>query len=269
MKTNRPEILHYLTFKIETFMIKIILLLSLTATLNAQNINEKIIAASREGKIEDLNTYLKSDSADLNYKDQTGYTALDYAVEWYQLPAFIRLIEYTESKSKNADSNSEVEKLNQFVFAILQNDSSKISNFLTDGINVNQKHHSGYYPLSLAIRWHFIPITEMLLKNGAKVNVRNTNRYNTTPLMEATRNGSVRVGKLLIKYGAEINVGDINNDPAINWAVFFGYTDFVKLLLDNGSRSDMKGIDSGDDAMAIAKRLGHTDIIKLLESSTK
>jgi len=248
---------------------KIFLFLLVTASLNAQNINEKIIAASREGKIEDLNTYLKSDSTDLNYKDQTGYTALDYAVEWYQLPAFIRLIEFAESKSKNIHSNSYDEKLNQFVFAILQNDCSKISDFIKTGIDVNQKHHSGYYPISLAIRWHFIPIAEMLLKNGAKVNVRNSNRYNTTPLMEATRNGSVRVGKLLIKYGAEINVGDINNDPAINWAVFFGYTDFVKLLLDNGSRTDMKGADSSDDAIEIAKRLRHQEIIKLLETYKK
>ncbi len=250
-------------------MFKFIFLFFFAATLSAQNINEKILASSRDGNVDSLSVYLTGDSVNLNYKDQTGYTALDYAVEWYQLPVFIKLLEYSELKTKKTDAVPNDEKFTRLIFSILENDSVKVSGLLKTGIDVNQKHSSGYYPISLAIRWHFIPIATMLLEQGAKVNVKNTCRYNTTPLMEASRNGSVRVGKLLLKYGAEINTGDINNDPAINWAIFFGYTDFVKLLLDNGSRTDMKGTDSGDDAMAIAKRLGHQEIIKLLETYKK
>ena len=247
-------------------MFKFIFLFFFTATLNAQNINEKILVSSKDGNLDSLNVYLSSDSVNLNYKDQTGYTALDYAVEWYQLPVFIKLLEYSELKTKKSNEDSTDKQFNKLIYSILENDSVKVSGLLKSGIDVNRKHSSGYYPISLAIRWHFIPIATMLLEHGAKVNVKNSCRYNTTPLMEASRNGSVSVGKMLLKYGAEINTGDINNDPAINWAIFFGYTDFVKLLLDNGSRTDMKGTDSGDDAMAIAKRLGHQEIIKLLET---
>ncbi len=90
---------------------------------------------------------------------------------------------------------------------------------------------------------------------GADVNVVNKNRYNTTPLIELTRNGNEKIGKLLLSKGAKINFVDVNNDPPINWATYYGQTELVKLLVNNDARIDIIGKDSGDDALAISKRM--------------
>lgn len=108
----------------------------------------------------------------------------------------------------------------------------------------------------------------ILLDNGADVNASNKNRYNTTPLMEASRNGNVAVANMLISAGADVNKVDINNDPPINWATYFGHTDMVRLLLKFGARTDLVGKDSGDAALAIARRMKHQEIVGLLEKHT-
>jgi len=77
---------------------------------------------------------------------------------------------------------------------------------------------------------------------------------------------NTKIGKLLIDKGADVNAVDINNDPAINRVTYFGEKDFVELLLKNGARTDLVGKDSGDAALAIAKRMKHPEIVKLLEN---
>lgn len=49
----------------------------------------------------------------------------------------------------------------------------------------------------------------------------------------------------------------------------FGQKDFVELLLKNGARTDLVGKDSGDNALTIAKRMKHPEIVKLLEKYKK
>jgi ankyrin repeat protein len=242
---------------------------SFSSVLYAQNINEKIILASTNGNIDSLNVFLSRDSANINYKDSTGYSALDYAMERYQKPAFVRLVEFFSFENKkglkNYSQNSKKDALcSQLILAVLKDDPKKVSGLLKKGVNPNLMHWSGYSALSLAVRWGSKEIIDLLIEKGAKVNFVNRNRYNTTPLMEATRDGNMAIAQLLIAKGAHVNTVDINNDSAINWATFFGHKNLVELLLKNGAKIDFVGSDSGDNALAIAKRMGHQEIVALL-----
>jgi len=261
---------NYITF----YKIASAFILLFTSSLSAQTVNEKILLASTNGNIDSLNVYLLKDNVDINYKDSTGYSALDYAIERYQKPAFTRLIEFLSIEKqkglKNYAQKSKKETLfSRLIMAVLKKDTKAVSSLLKKGVRPDTMHWSGYSALSLAVRWESKEIISLLIQKGADVNFVNRNRYNTTPLMEVTRNGDLATAQLLIAHGAKVNTVDINNDPAINWATFFGYKNLVELFLKNGAKTDFVGRDSGDNALAIAKRMGFQEIVDLLQQHGK
>lgn len=235
-----------------------------SSILFAQNINEKILFASARGEIDSLNKYLLADTINLNYRYKNGYSALDYAIERNHKSVFKRLIEYYSSVYKTPNPTDI--KTSKLLLAILESNIKEASKLLEEGADPNNQHISGYYPISIASRWEEYEIIKLLLYHGADVNTVNKNKYDTTPLIELSRNGNTVIGKLLLSKGAEIDFVDVNNDSAINWATYFGQIEFVKLLLNNGARTDIIGENSGDNALAIAKRMKHEEIVKILEN---
>jgi len=82
--------------------------------------------------------------------------------------------------------------------------------------------------------------------------------------MEAASTGQVEMGKFLLSRGARLNFGDINNDHALNYAVYYGHLDFVRFLLEAGADFYRKG-QGGYTALMTAKAHKYKDIIRLLE----
>ena len=122
---------------------------------------------------------------------------------------------------------------------------------------------SGYTPLAMAARFGCLECVQLLVEDGADVNWKTSNRYNTTALMEASRDGYVEIGQLLLSRGAHVNETDLDGDHALNWAVISGQTEFVAMLLDAGANTAIRG-QSNEFALQIAQREGHTEIIDLL-----
>lgn len=227
----------------------------------SQEVNERIIFASARGHVDSVDLYLQEDSVNLDYRyPARGYTALDYAMERNQRAAFAKLIDYLDRLETGPD---------QLMSRVMAGDSSGVARLLKEGADPNRRHASGYYPLSVAVRWGFSGIARALLSHGAKPNVVNRCRYATTPLIEASRDGNVMLGQLLVDQGADIQTLDINNDPALHWAVYFGHKDFVEWLLKNGARTDLVGKDSGDNALAIARRQQFKEIESLILKYSK
>ena len=56
-----------------------------------------------------------------------------------------------------------------------------------------------------------------------------------------------------------------NDNVALRWAAYYGHTETVKLLLQNGA--DVHAYD--DYALRWAADMGHVEIVKLLESYSK
>lgn len=70
------------------------------------------------------------------------------------------------------------------------------------------------------------------IENGADANANVDGDY---PIILATYNGCTEIVELLIKQGADVNVEDSGELRAISKACGGGFTDIVKLLLDNGA----------------------------------
>ncbi len=149
-------------------------------------------------------------------------------------------------------------------YAIVSNDVPLVQRLLKQGVNPNGQNTTGVYFLSICAQNKNTTMARLLLENGADIHAQNDNTYHTTAFMEAASANDIPMGKLLLKYGARINFGDINNDPALNYAVYYGHIDFVKFLLENKADFTMKG-QGGYTALKTAKAHDYKEIIELLE----
>ncbi len=150
-------------------------------------------------------------------------------------------------------------------YAIITDYKGTVVELLKRGMDVNGQNNQGLYFLSIAVQVKNIDIAKILLENGAHLYAQNDNTYRTTAFMEATSANDIEMGKLLLARGARINFGDINNDPALNYAVYYGHFDFVKFLLEHKADFTMKG-QGGYTALMTAKAHDYKKIIELLKA---
>jgi ankyrin repeat protein len=178
--------------------------------------------------------------------------------------AVIRLLAGSAKALPALSKESSVLLLN---LSILEGDAKLFSLLMKNKVNPNKANRSGHYPLSLAASWSETEMVAQLLKAKANPDQQNDNRYRTSALMESTRDGSVPIAQMLLAHGAKINLVDIHQDNALNWAVFFGRAPIVKFLLENKADPSQLGQQTNDNAMDIAIRQGVPEVTVLLQES--
>ena len=88
--------------------------------------------------------------------------------------------------------------------------------------------NDGATPLYIAAQEDQLDVVQLLLNNGAKVNLAmNDGR---TPLWVAAENGQLDVAKLLLDRGADINLANTNGAIPLWVAEKYGHTEIVDLL---------------------------------------
>ena len=115
-----------------------------------------------------------------------------------------------------------------------------------------------------AVEQNHLQEVEKALKNGANVNVQNSEKQSL--LLIATRKGNFEMAKLLVSYGANVNQQDDISDSPFLYAGASGKTALVKLFLDNGARFDVFNRYNGTALIPTCER-GHVETAKLLANT--
>jgi ankyrin repeat protein len=146
---------------------------------------------------------------------------------------------------------------------------------LKNGHGANARGLFSQTPLHVAAAAGQGAIAELLLKNRAKVNVKDTEFYRT-PLHLASKNGHESIARLLLEQGANIKTQDFFGRTPLHLAADDGHLAVVRLLLQKGADIDIIDHESkfmmmdygeffyGGTPLCLAAMSGHEAIVRLL-----
>ena len=204
-----------------------------------QNHYNLAIAAIKANNLSELDAQLKhiKNIDSLIRKDEsTSYTLLGYACLYKNKAAIEKLI----AQKANIDYaySDDIYIYDALYMAIDNGDYVLTKYFISKGAKVNQPYtEEGECPLVLGCLTNNLPITALLLSSGAKAD------------------GMGNLGADYTSYPIIIAVGNRNKV-------------MVELLLKHGARKDVKG-EEGLTPLALARRLGYTEIVRLLENKVR
>jgi ankyrin repeat protein len=130
-------------------------------------------------------------------------------------------------------------------WAVYREDIETTELLLRSGAKPDVKNREGITPLSMAALYGNVALIDALLRAGADAKQRGAS--GETPLMLAARNGNPEAIKKLLNGGAEVNVQEtLRNTTALMWAAEQRHPAAVKSLLDGGAdfkiRSALAGL---------------------------
>ncbi|KLP05848.1 Uncharacterized protein Y057_10369 [Fusarium fujikuroi] len=120
---------------------------------------------------------------------------------------------------------------------------------------------NGKTALSYAARYGHLAVVEMLLENGANIDLGD--HLFTTPLSWACMCGRATIAGILLQNHAQVDSKDFQGRTPLSEAVEYGDTAIVQLLLDNNAEVDSKN-NEGQTPLFIAAREGQMDMVHLL-----
>ena len=160
------------------------------------------------------------------------------------------------------------------------------------GANINAKDNDGYTPLHLASYAGHLPIVELLVNNGAKVNIKNgkgerpytwaaTQEIKTflashgaftltiggvTPFHEASAKGHLSDVTRFVQEGNDINDKDNYGDTPLHYASRYGHLSIVQYLISKGANINAKN-NINNTLLRNASMYGHLPIVQYLISN--
>lgn len=178
-----------------------------------------------------------------------------------------QFISTDDLKSFKAFSISESQRQEVFFKSIEQGAVQIVEYQIAMGMNVDGYTDSGSTPLIIAVSKSNEKMVRLLLKLKADPNKKEREGLQGTPLMYSSINPDVNIAKLLVDRGADVNVIDVNKDPAINWAAYYGNTRLMRLLINNGADLSMQS--KHGTSLDVGLRLWHADSVMDVFRSTK
>ena len=100
--------------------------------------------------------------------------------------------------------------------AVVANDISTVSKLINKE-SVNQQDNKGLTPLMYAALNNYSEIVQLLLDNGAKINMVDK-MAGSTALIWASTADSVKAAKVLVSNKADKNIKDIHDKTALDYA---------------------------------------------------
>jgi len=200
--------------------------------------------------------------ANLSIKNRAGLTPIESA----------KLL-----KDEDAQKLFEVELRHRFsdagqtlMAAVRKNNLEAVKALLQKQPNtpLEERDEQGFTPLIWAAREGFVDIVKLLLDKGANPNTLDQ-WMGANAGHKAGFWGRAEVMKVLTTHGLDLNAqGGYNGYTALHDAVAQNHVDTVKVLIQAGARTDIRGHD-GKTPLDIAKQGGKTELIRIFETSKK
>ena len=117
-----------------------------------------------------------------------------------------------------------------------------IKELLANGSDINEKDCFWGTPLHLAVNYEKLEIVEVLLIEGANVNM--VNSEGESPIFMISSD-NIYLYKLLLVHGADPNIKNNNGRTFLDKAYEENLVDIIQLLKSNGAQSIIKPSDFG------------------------
>lgn len=172
----------------------------------------------------------------------------------------------------------QIKKNSALILAAQNGHIDMVSLLLDNGADIRYCNKDGQTALTAAIKINNLPLVELLIKKGAKVNFnkeidpidlkylrkkgpRPADTF--VPLVLAAQNGCVEIAKLLIKNEAKVNLQDnISQQTALMCAAKNGHDALVKFLISKRANITFTDID-GKSALDLAVANGHDSVVEI------
>lgn len=132
------------------------------------------------------------------------------------------------------DLSKETPELSPLLHAINKKNVNLVELLIQNRVNINEKcgkYHS--YPLTRAVINGDIRLTQLLLKEGANINV--ASKYLSTPLHEACKNKNVCIIQLLVENEANVKARTSSGMTPLHYVCrwYKDTKDIIQLLCNN------------------------------------
>ena len=204
------------------------------------------------GNITEVQRLLNAD-ANLELKDQNGYTPLMHAVK-QQNPQLVEMLvdfganvnisdnlEDTPLVWASSMNNTEIVKIllekgadpdkgnfTPVMWSAIHGNVQMLKLFLEYRANLNSRTHEGWTALMWTAEKGNIQAMWELLRRGARVNMQNNTGQ--TALMFASRSGNIATVGLLLKKGGDSSIIDFDKKTALDYAKNYQHKDVIRLI---------------------------------------
>ena len=142
-------------------------------------------------------------------------------------------------------------------------DVDTIKSLIAQGVDINARNVRGHAPMHLATAKGLGDIVQVLLENGAEVNVVRTDS-GCTSLHYAASLGHVDLCELLVRYGADTDAQTARLETALHLAIANRHREVVAILLKYRARLDIRD-KNGLTPLQQAENSQNREMVTLIE----
>ena len=145
-------------------------------------------------------------------------------------------------------------------WAIVADEWDLVKAFIEEGADLNAGRHQSVLDIAMQMEDELQLIKVFI----AVKSVDTTFAGNRTVLMWAVRYGQTEAVKLLVEKGADLNIQSKSGETALMSAARTGRTEIVKILVEGGADLNIQDYQNEWTALMEAARYGHKEIVKIL-----
>ncbi len=218
------------------------------------------IAAVQNNHFEQVENYLDY-GGEVDVIDPEGYSVLEHAAckGYAQMTGLLIEkgvnVHYVDPFGNTALHMACIEGFSSVSEALLQKSKDELTVF----------NKTGQTPLHMASQTDKVDLVDLLIRNGAPVNVLSLTDQKT-PLWFAARKGSVPVITRLINAGARLDLSAEHNVSPLMIACFENHVEAASLLLNHYQTPPNEATDQGVTPLMIACFKGNKPLVELLLS---